>query len=90
MDMVATGVYGDRQGASVNEDTPPAPESDRAVRRLAAETALRAWAEARARLSASAWSFPGKSRRVDNRRMREELGVALAYQDLDEGIRTSL
>jgi len=187
--LSTTGVYGDREGASVNEDTPPAPESDRAIRRLGAETALRAWAEAqrvswcilrvpgiygpgrlplerlrrgepairpeettpssrihvedlatacvaagtsaradgriynvtdgsddsltsylqrvarighlppppligrdeaRARLSASAWSFLGESRRVENRRMREELGVALAYQDLDEGIRASL
>jgi nucleoside-diphosphate-sugar epimerase len=181
-----TGVYGDRAGALVNEDTPPAPQSERAVRRLAAENALRAWAdalgvswcilrvagiygpgrlplerlrrgepaidpqeatpsnrihvedlvtvclaaaradrriynvtdgsddsltsyllrvarignlpeppligrtEARARVSESSWSFLGESRRVDNRRMREELGVALAYEDLDAGIRASL
>lgn len=187
--MSTTGVYGDRDGALVNEDTPPAPVSDRAIRRLAAEAALRAWSEARriswcilrvpgiygpgrlplerlrrgepaiapeeappgsrihvedlvtacvaagtsgrahariynvtdgsedsltaylqrvarigrlppppligreearARLSASSWSFFAESRRVDNRRLREELGVALAYQDLDEGIRASL
>jgi nucleoside-diphosphate-sugar epimerase len=184
-----TGVYGDRAGAMVNEDTPPAPQSERAVRRLAAENALRDWAdahevswcilrvpgiygpgrlplerlrrgepaihpqeatpgnrihvedlataclaaacaaragrriynvtdgsddsltsyllrvarignlpeppligraEARARFSESSWSFLGESRRIDNRRMREELGVALAYEDLDAGIRASL
>jgi nucleoside-diphosphate-sugar epimerase len=187
--MSTTGVYGDRAGAAVDEDTPPAPQTERAVRRLAAENALREWAdargvswcilrvpgiygpgrlplerlrlrepaiapeeatpgnrihvedlasaciaaacaaradrriynitdgsdesltaylmrvaricklpepplisraEARARFSASSWSFLGESRRVDNRRMREELGVALAYEDLDAGIRASL
>jgi nucleoside-diphosphate-sugar epimerase len=184
-----TGVYGDRAGALVNEETPPAPHSERAVRRLAAENALRAWAdalgvswcilrvpgiygpgrlplerlrrgepaihpheatpsnrihvedlataclaaartaradrriynvtdgsddsltsyllrvarignlpqppligraEARVRFSESSWSFLRESRRIDNRRMREELGVTLAYQDLDVGIRASL
>ena len=47
-------------------------------------------AEARARCSDSSWSFLGESRRIDNRRMREELGVTLAYHDLDAGIRASL
>lgn len=42
-----TGVYGDAGGATVTEDTPPAPATDRARRRLAAETALRAWCEPR-------------------------------------------
>jgi nucleoside-diphosphate-sugar epimerase len=187
--IVYTGVYGDRQGAWVNEETSPAPQTARAVRRLAAENALRGWAEARAvswcilrvagiygpgrlplerlrrgepaispqeatptnrihvedlatscltaglaaaadgriynvadgtddsltsylqrvarigglpqpplisraeareRFSESSWSFLGESRRVDNRRLREELGVALAYADLDAGIRASL
>ena len=187
--MSTTGVYGDRHGDWVNEDTPAGSATDRAIRRLAAETALRAFAdarrmswcilrvpgiygpgrlplerlrraepairpeeatptsrihvddlasacfaagrsaaadgriynvtdgsddsltaylqrvaraghlpsppligraEARARLSASSWSFLGESRRVDNRRMREELGVPLAYGDLDAGIRASL
>ena len=46
--LSTTGVYGDRQGAWVNEDTSPAPQTARAVRRLAAENALRGWAEARA------------------------------------------
>jgi nucleoside-diphosphate-sugar epimerase len=42
-----TGVYGAVGGATVTEDTTPAPATDRARRRLAAETALRAWCEAR-------------------------------------------
>lgn len=38
-----SGVYGDRAGAWVDEDTAPAPGTDRARRRLDAETTLRAW-----------------------------------------------
>jgi nucleoside-diphosphate-sugar epimerase len=45
--LSTTGVYGDQAGAKVDEDTPPAPRTERAERRLAAETALRAWAEPR-------------------------------------------
>jgi len=41
--LSSTGVYGDAQGATVDEDTAPAPHAPRAVRRLAAETLLRAW-----------------------------------------------
>ncbi|MBV9782318.1 MAG: SDR family NAD(P)-dependent oxidoreductase, partial [Acidisphaera sp.] len=40
--LSSTGVYGDRGGAWVDEATPPAPDSPRALRRLAAE---RQWAE---------------------------------------------
>ena len=36
-----TGVYGDTGGAMVDEDTPPAPRTARAQRRLAAESMLR-------------------------------------------------
>ena len=39
-----TGVYGDRQGAWVDEDTAPAPGQDRSQRRLAAEEQWRALA----------------------------------------------
>ena len=42
-----TGVYGNRDGALVTEDDPPTPESPRAVRRLAAEQRVRAWAESK-------------------------------------------
>jgi nucleoside-diphosphate-sugar epimerase len=187
--LSTTGVYGDHRGGVVDEDTPPTPKTARAVRRLAAETTLRAWGEDRglswcilrvagiygpgrlplsrlirhepaidpaeatptnrihvddlvsaalaaagaasadrrifnvsdgsdesstaflqrvARIaklpapplisrteaertfSASAWSFLGESRRVDNRRLREELPLRLAYADLDAGIAASL
>jgi nucleoside-diphosphate-sugar epimerase len=43
--LSTTGVYGDQAGAMVDEDTPPAPRTERAIRRLAAETALRDWAD---------------------------------------------
>jgi nucleoside-diphosphate-sugar epimerase len=42
-----SGVYGDCGGAWVDEDSPLNPRTDRARRRLAAETALRAWADPR-------------------------------------------
>jgi nucleoside-diphosphate-sugar epimerase len=47
-------------------------------------------AVAQSTLPASLWSFLAESRRVDNRRMREVLGVLPAYADLDAGIRASL
>ncbi|MDH3273553.1 MAG: NAD-dependent epimerase/dehydratase family protein [Gammaproteobacteria bacterium] len=40
-----TGVYGDHAGNLVTEDTPPQPKSNRALRRLAAETLLHAWGD---------------------------------------------
>jgi len=40
--LSTTGVYGDRNGGWVDEDTPPAPGSPRSVRRVAAEEAWRA------------------------------------------------
>ena len=187
--LSTTGVYGDRAGALIDEDTVPAPTSQRAMRRLAAENLLREWArvrgaswcilripgiygpgrlpldrlrrgepviapgeagpgnrihvadlvstcmaaatavrahrriynvtdgsddslagylqrvariaqlppprlisreEAQRTLPESAWSILGESRRVDNRRMLEELGVTLRFGDLDAGIRASL
>jgi nucleoside-diphosphate-sugar epimerase len=187
--LSTTGVYGDQAGRVVNEDTPPAPKTARAARRVAAEHAVRAWAEprgvswcilrvpgiygpgrlplerlrrgepaivreeatpgnrihvddlaavcvaagvaaaaddriynvtdgsedslteyllrvaqiaklpapplvsrndAKRAVSDSSWSFLAESRRVDNRRMLAELGVALEFRDLDAGIRASL
>mgnify|MGYP006164307161 CR=1 FL=1 len=43
-------------------------------------------AEARERISPGMLSFLVESRRVDNRRMREELGVEPRYAGLDAGI----
>ncbi len=45
--LSTTGVYGDRGGAWVDEDTPPAPGLERSRRRLAAENAWRAAAAGR-------------------------------------------
>ncbi len=42
--------------------------------------------QARAELSSGLLSYLGESRRLDNRRMREELGVRLRYPTLDEGL----
>lgn len=47
-------------------------------------------AEAHSRISPGMLAFLAESRRVDNRRMLEELGVRLAYPDLDAGIAASL
>jgi nucleoside-diphosphate-sugar epimerase len=184
-----TGVYGDRAGGLVDETAEPAPTSQRAMRRLAAENAVRLWAEgaqaswcilriagiygpgrlplerlrraepaivaeeaapgnrihvedlvtacvaaglssradrrvvnvadgsaqsataflqavariaglpppplvsraeAKRRLASPAWSFLADARRIDNRRLTGELGVALAFHDMEEGIRASL
>ncbi len=42
-----TGVYGDAQGALVDEFTPVAPANDRSRRRVAAESTAQAWCTAR-------------------------------------------
>ena len=42
-----SGVYGDRNGGWVTEQTPPHPQTPRARRRLAAEQTLQKWASAR-------------------------------------------
>jgi nucleoside-diphosphate-sugar epimerase len=187
--LSTTGVYGDCRGAHVDEETTPHPQTERAVRRLAAENTLRTWADAhgvawtilrvpgiygpgrmpverlrrrepaiepaeatpgnrihvddlvsaclaagsaslahrriynvtdgtddsltaylqrvariaelpppplisradaRKTVSATSWSFLSESRRIDNTRMLAELGITLAYGDLDAGIRASL
>ncbi|WJW75599.1 SDR family oxidoreductase [Thiohalobacter sp. IOR34] len=47
-------------------------------------------AEAGTRLSAGMRAFMDESKRIDNRRLREELGVSLAYPDLDAGLAACL
>jgi nucleoside-diphosphate-sugar epimerase len=42
-----SGVYGDHQGASVDESTPTNPKASRAKRRLDAESQLLAWSKSR-------------------------------------------
>jgi nucleoside-diphosphate-sugar epimerase len=51
---------------------------------------LVALADAPGRISAGMLAFLVESRRVDNRRMREVLGVVPRYSRLDDGIRASL
>jgi nucleoside-diphosphate-sugar epimerase len=46
--LSTTGVYGNRDGGWVAEDTPPAPSSDRTRRRVAAEQAWAAYGDRRA------------------------------------------
>ena len=41
--LSTTGVYGNRDGATVDETTLPQPETDRAARRLSAENLVRDW-----------------------------------------------
>jgi nucleoside-diphosphate-sugar epimerase len=185
--MSTTGVYGDTGGATVDEDSPLAATSERALRRVAAERIAAAWclergvrhvvlrapgiygphrlplerlrrgepalreedcgpgnrihdddlvtacvaaidgtasgafnvtdgqhatttayllataelaglpaprlvsrAEARTQISPGMLAFLGESRRVDNRRMREVLGVRLSHPDMRSGIAASL
>jgi len=45
--LSTTGVYGDHGGGRVDEDTAPAPLTERALRRLTAENAVRVWADSR-------------------------------------------
>ena len=45
--LSTTGVYGDHEGADVDEATPVSPQSARAQRRVAAERSVIAWADAR-------------------------------------------
>ena len=47
-------------------------------------------AEARERIPAGMLSFLLESRRVDNRRLRQELGLQLRYPTLAAGVRASL
>lgn len=53
-----SGVYGDCGGAWITEARAPAPRTERARRRLAAESALRGWADARG-VAATILRVPG-------------------------------
>src|SRR5580658_2434828 len=56
--LSTSGVYGDRQGAKVDETAAPAPQTDRALRRLDAETRLLRWGRAH-RVAVSILRVPG-------------------------------
>jgi nucleoside-diphosphate-sugar epimerase len=55
-----------------------------------ARPACVSWSEAERRFSPGMMSYLRESRRIDNRRLRERLGVVLRYADLREGLRASL
>jgi nucleoside-diphosphate-sugar epimerase len=74
-----TGVYGDRQGAWVDECTEPAPASDRARRRLDAERRLRASAWHAIVLRIPGIYGPG---RLPLERLRQRIPVPLPEQDV--------
>ncbi len=54
--LSTTGVYGDRGGAWVDEATPPAPDSERSLRRLAAE---QGWARFAGRMAVDVFRVAG-------------------------------
>jgi nucleoside-diphosphate-sugar epimerase len=56
--LSTSGVYGDRNGARVDETAAPAPNTDRARRRLDAETRLLRWGRAH-RIAVSILRVPG-------------------------------
>ncbi|MDH3613582.1 MAG: NAD-dependent epimerase/dehydratase family protein [Gammaproteobacteria bacterium] len=82
-----TGVYGNHDGESVNEETPVNPENDRARRRVAAEELLRAWCT-RHDSEFVVLRVPGiyGPERLGIRRIREAAAV-IAEQDVGPGNR---
>jgi nucleoside-diphosphate-sugar epimerase len=56
--LSTSGVYGDREGAKVDESVTPAPQTDRARRRVDAETRLTRWGRAH-RIAVSILRVPG-------------------------------
>src|SRR5229473_7178402 len=95
-----SGIYGDCTGARVDESRPPAPQTPRARRAsmgdwfdLVAEHAglPRPTRVTRAQMvdlvPEDLYSFTCESRRLDNRRMKQVLGVRLRYPTVYEGLR---
>jgi nucleoside-diphosphate-sugar epimerase len=48
------------------------------------------YAQAEAELGPGMWAFLSESRRLDSRRMLNELGITLRYPELADGLRASL
>ena len=74
--LSTTGVYGDRGGDWVDEESPLEPNTARGQRRLEAE------------LSPMAKSFYAESKRVSNRRIKTELGYKFLYPNYRDGLRS--
>ncbi len=77
-----SGVYGDCEGGQVNESHPLNPQSSRAVRRVDAESRIRAWAK-RNRVHASILRAPGiyAAERLPLERLRAGTPAIVAEQD---------
>ena len=87
-----SGVYGDCAGERVDESRPLAPQTERAKRRLDAERQLALWCNARGAALVRAQmpepsSFMMESRRLDNRKLKQVLGLRLLYPSVHEGLR---
>ena len=74
-----------------NEPAPPAEVTEYACHLLGVDVPpLEDFETARQRMSPMALSFWNDNRRVDNRRIREELGVVLKYPDYRRGLQAIL
>lgn len=92
--LVAAGDLGQSDGVFNVADGQPTTITDY-FRRVARQARLPAppelpRVEALAHLSPTMRNFMQESRRIDNRRLIETLGVSLSYPDLDDGIAASL
>jgi len=78
-----SGVYGNRDGAWIDECSPAAPETDRARRRLAAEQLLRALAQ-RWRTSITILRAPGiyAAERLPLARIQNQLPLPITTEDV--------
>ena len=96
--LSTTGVYGDRDGGWVDEDSALAPTTRRGRDRVAAEQAWQRLAAeqdlplppaedyATAEMTPMARSFYAESKRVANDLIKRELGVRLIYPDYRAGL----
>jgi nucleoside-diphosphate-sugar epimerase len=84
--LSTTGVYGNRDGGWVDEDTPPAAQSPRAQRRVAAEVAWADFARPDDAAASAAKSESGRAKTIDIFRLAGIYGPGRSmFDDLREG-----
>jgi nucleoside-diphosphate-sugar epimerase len=84
--LSTTGVYGNRDGGWVDEDTPPAAQSPRAQRRVAAEAAWADVARPDDAAASAAKSESGRAKTIDIFRLAGIYGPGRSmFDDLREG-----
>jgi nucleoside-diphosphate-sugar epimerase len=84
--LSTTGVYGNRDGGWVDEDTPPAAQSPRAQRRVEAEAAWADFARPDDAAASAAKSESGRAKRIDIFRLAGIYGPGRSmFDDLREG-----